>query len=404
MAKRTQREDGRFGAKISTGDGKYKYVYAPSEKELEQKIREVEKRRDRGLDLSADRDSFGYWVQKWLKIKKSEVSAKYYDCCSSAADKLDVLSPVEIVDLRATDLQEILIDLTSATSPKTGRQYARRTIKLVKDVAASVMELAIENRVIEFNPFAKVKVPKNAKEAVEREALTEEQREWVDNTPHRAQTAAMIMLYAGLRRGELLPLKWCDIDLENKTIDINKSVEYVNGSAHIKKGGKTKAAVRTVFIPQKLVDYLKPLQGAPFELVCPSARGVLMSDTSWRRLWESYMCDLNIKYGKWENQINGSKAPKSKYAPEKLPMVIETFTAHQLRHTYITMLYMAGIDVLTAKEQAGHADIQTTLGIYTHLNAEYKRQNLSKFDQFLNAELKGQGCQFGCQTIDKAHG
>ena len=387
MAKRTQREDGRYSAKISTGDGKYKYIYAPTEKELEKKIREVEKRKDKGLDLSADRDSFWYWAQKWLKIKQIDVSAKYYDCCSSAVDKLENLFPLEINSLRAMDLQEILIDLAAAKSPKTGRDYSRRTIKLVKDVAASVIDLAIENRVIEFNPFSRVKIPKNAKKAEERHALTDEQRQWVENTPHRAQTAAMIMLYAGLRRGELIPLKWCDIDLDNKTIDINKSVEYVNGSAQVKKGGKTKAAVRTIVIPQKLVDYLKPLKGAPFELVCPSAHGKLMSDTSWRRMWESYMCDLNLKYGKWENRIN-SKIPTSKYSPEKLPMVIETFTAHQLRHTYITMLYMAGIDVLTAKEQAGHADIQTTLGIYTHLNSEYKLHNLTKFDLFLNAELK----------------
>ena len=86
--------------------------------------------------------------------------------------------------------------------------------------------------------------------------------------------------------------------------------------------------------------------------------------------------------------FSGQREGICKYSPEKLPMVIETFTAHQLRHTYITMLYMAGIDVLTAKEQAGHADIQTTLGIYTHLNSEYKLHNLTKFDLFLNAELK----------------
>lgn len=390
MAKRTQREDGRFSAKISTGDGKYKYVYAPSEKELEKKIKDVEKRRDRGLDLSADRDSFGYWREKWLKLKMIEVSNARYTSYLGKSKHLDGIAHIPISKIRADDVQDIILDLS------INKNLAKQTLNEIKQIASQIVRLAMDNRVVEYNCVAAVKIPTAApKES--REPITEEQISWVESTPHRAQTAAMIMLYAGLRRGELIPLKWCDVDFDSMAITVNKSVERVNGSQRLKKGGKSKSADRVVYIPQKLVNYLKPLQGAPFELVCPSAHGKLMSDTAWRRLWESYMCDLNVKYGKWENQINGANAPKNKYAPEKLPMVIETFTAHQLRHTYITMLYMAGVDVLTAKEQAGHADIKTTLGIYTHLNAEYKLHNLSKFDEYLDGKNKEQGCQFGCQ-------
>lgn len=390
MAKRTQRGDGRYSAKISTGDGKYKYIYAPTEKELEKKIREVEKRRDRGLDLSADRDSFGYWREKWLRLKMVEVSSARYTSYLGKSKYLDSIAHIPISKIRADDVQDIILDLA------INKNMAKQTLNEIKQVASQIVRLAMDNRVVEYNCVSAVKIPSAAPKD-SREAITEEQISWVENTPHRAQTAAMIMLYAGLRRGELIPLKWCDIDLDCMTITVNKSVERVNGSMQLKKGGKSKAAERKVYIPQKLVSYLKPLRGAPFELVCPSARGKLMSDTAWRRMWESYMCDLNIKYGKWENQINGSETPKNKYVPEKLPMVIETFTAHQLRHTYITMLYMAGVDVLTAKEQAGHADIKTTLGIYTHLNAEYKLHNLYKFDDYLNNKENNQGCQFGCQ-------
>lgn len=70
--------------------------------------------------------------------------------------------------------------------------------------------------------------------------------------PHRAQTAAMIMLYAGLRRGELIPLLWSDIDLKAGTISVNKSVEFINGAPNLKSGGKTDAATRTVFMPKLL--------------------------------------------------------------------------------------------------------------------------------------------------------
>ena len=71
-------------------------------------------------------------------------------------------------------------------------------------------------------------------------------------------------------------------------------------------------------------------------------------------------------------------------------MLIPEFTAHSLRHTYITMLYKAGVDVLTAKEQAGHADISTTLAIYTHLDSEFKKKTLTKLDDYLASGIENE--------------
>ena len=62
---------------------------------------------------------------------------------------------------------------------------------------------------------------------------------------------------------------------------------------------------------------------------------------------------------------------------------IET-TAHCLRHTYCTLLYESGIDVLTAKVYMGHSDIQTTLGIYTHLRKEKEQGTVEKLDAYLS--------------------
>ena len=85
-------------------------------------------------------------------------------------------------------------------------------------------------------------------------------------------------------------------------------------------------------------------------LVSCQVSGKLHSETSWKRMWESYMNTMNAKYGDFSSVIG--TAPKK--SQKKRPMIIQTFTPHQLRHTYITMLYLAGVDVMTAKEQAGH--------------------------------------------------
>ena len=98
---------------------------------------------------------------------------------------------------------------------------------------------------------------------------------------------------------------------------------------------------------------------------------------------ESYLADLNLKYGDFSNQIETKGKTPNKFSPQKAPFVIPKFTAHWLRHTFITLMYFAGVDVLTAKEQAGHEDIKTTMAIYTHLDKDFKKKSMSKLDDYL---------------------
>jgi integrase len=100
-------------------------------------------------------------------------------------------------------------------------------------------------------------------------------------------------------------------------------------------------------------------------------------------MWESYIADLNLKYGNFPDD----ERPKSKFDPKGVPFVIDNITPHMLRHTYATLLYLSGIDALSAMKLMGHADIQTTLGIYTHLDSEYQRKSLEKLDEYLTIRL-----------------
>lgn len=398
--KNKQRSDGRLQAKVSLGsvDGKpkYKYVYASSQKELDAKIAEVKLQLGKGLDVAAQRDSFGEWAQRWLKLKKTEISDKKYKAYAAKEVYIRHLYSYQISKIRTQDIQDVIVD---------NPQLAEYTLKQIKGMCSQIMQLAVDNRVIDYNPAKAVKIPKkNVDIGEKRRALTEQEQQWITDTPHRAQTAAMIMMYAGLRRGELIPLLWKDIDLEAGTISVNKSAEAVDGKLVVKQGAKTVAGERTVYIPSKLVDYLKSVSRNNSMFVCPSSKGDMLTDSAWKRLWDSYISELNFKYGDFSqvlmpNKISGEleqyHKPKSRFAPEKIPIVIPHFTAHWLRHTYITMLYFAGVDVLTAKEQAGHSDINTTLAIYTHLDNQHKKRQINKLNDYLN------GCQMGVSENSK---
>jgi len=395
MAKNKRRSDGRLQASVYLGvvDGrkKYKYVYATTERELKKKVEEVKAQLGKGLDLTAQRDTFRYWWDNWLKIKQAEISDKKFRAYKAKEKYIDHLFALPINKIHTMDVQSIIYDNT---------QLADDTLRQIRNILRQTFQLAVVNRVIDFNPVDGVRMPKRRAPEEKRRALTADEISWIENTPHRAQTAAMIMLYAGLRRGELIPLLWSDIDLAAGTISVTKSVEASGSELTVKKGAKSAAGERTVFIPDKLVNYLEVVKRTSL-YVCPSASGTMLTDSAWKRLWDSYIAELNFRYGDFSNvvvpdkqgRLSQYKKPRSRFAPVKIPMVIEPFTAHYLRHTYITMLYFAGVDVLTAKEQAGHADIQTTMQIYTHLDKLHKQRQISKLNDYLSGVCLSDACQ-----------
>lgn len=385
--KNKKRPDGRLKATvyigIKNGRKQYKYVYAATAKELDRKVQDLKLKLGKGIDLTAQRDTFGFWAEQWLDIKKLEVSHKKYLTYRTRKESLSALFNFPIAKLTTGDFQTVLLSIIQEN------HYKSYTANELKRICVQIMRMAIENRVLDYNCAEAVRLPKRFGDDTEaRRALTSEEQTWIRETPHRAQTAAMIMMYAGLRRGELIPLTWEDIDLENKTISITKSVELVGGTVNLKSGGKTYAATRTIYIPQILVDYLAAVPHQRFSLVCPSAKGTIMTDTAWTSMWNSYLKDLNLKYGDWSSCVETKGIRPSKYSPYKKPLLIPHFTAHWLRHTYATLLYMSGVDILTAKEQMGHSDIKTTMAIYTHLDSLYKRQNIDKLDEFIKLENK----------------
>ena len=374
MARVTKRADGRYQVSVYVGvneQGKkqYKSVYGKTQREVLRKADELRLKIGKGMDINSERDTFSVWRERWIDQKKLSVAEKSLQSCQSCTDYINgKLGDTELPKIKPAHIQKVITDMYA-------EGYSKSTLTKTLQFTSQIFKLAIINRVTDFNPTIAVTIPQHAP-VQHRTALTEEQQYWVRETPHRAQTAAMIMMYAGLRRGELIPLLWSDIDLDERTISVNKSVEYPHSKPQVKIGAKTDAGTRVVSIPIILAEYLRA-QPNRKGLVVPSARGTMMSTDAWRRLWSSYMTDLNIKYGYHGKESKFTKG---------LAMLIEPFTAHQLRHTYATLLYLSGVDVLTAKEQLGHADIKTTLGIYTHLDARYKKKALNKLDDYLSVK------------------
>jgi len=341
------------------GKRKYKTFYGKTQKEANKKAEVFKQKLGMGVDVFSERTPFGTYRARWLERKKASVSPSTYPSYEYHANALSQLDMMPIAKVQAQHIQAI-VDELAARNPTTRRPSSKKTLNNIKKAAVQILEIARREHAIIYNNAEGVEVSRQAPKSTRR-AISKDEMAHVEDTPHRAQLAAMIMMYAGLRRGEVSALYWRDVDLSAARITVHRSVEFVHGEASLKEGTKTAAGNRVVYIPRKLVEFLRE-QPQHDDLLVQRSGGGVMNNSSWYALWRSYMFVLGQKYGAKHHQ----------------------FGAHDLRHTFATTLYHAGIDILTARDQLGHADIQTTMGIYTHLDSQFKERKMQKLDEYLS--------------------
>lgn len=374
MAKRKgQRADGRYQKMLTVGrrpDGTYirKGVYARTKKELEDKVAKIIMDLKRGSFIEDEKVTFREMGDIWIERYKNGITPNTKKAYRVVLTKhlYPHLGELRLKDLKPLHLQDLLNRMEA-----TG--YAGSTMKHVRETAMQVMRAAVENDLLYRNVFESTKVA-NIPGEQRKPLLPETIKLITDNAyGHRMCVPALIMLYCGLRKGEILALTWEDIDLENSMLSVNKAVTFIDNQPVIKEP-KTASGVRVVPIPNVLHKILKR-QFCKAGLVCKNAGGEQMSDSAFRQSWLSYESFLYRCAG---GQPTGRNHPRS--------VEVQRFTPHMLRHTYATLLYDAGVDVKSAQKYLGHADLEVTLGTYTHLSKFKTDKSIEVLNEFLDSK------------------
>jgi len=279
-------------------------------------------------------------------------------------------------DVTASDISENLQQLAD-------QKMSARSIKALRTIYRQIYQNAIIDdcygNYININPALNVPLPRNAKAAIKREAPEDE---IIGRIRENAGSAyfgmfAMVLTSTGFRRGEALALQWADVDFKAKTISCTKQVIFRN-TAFI-GDVKTKAGIRTVPILPDLANVLKrPADAKDKDYIFKSENGTFLSQATFERHWNHYCKDMGFITCVFEEERESTQGHKYIYRKYK-----NALTPHVLRHGYATMLYDAGVDPYTAQKLLGHADIQTTLAIYTHLSQRKKDESLTKLNAYV---------------------
>ena len=230
---------------------------------------------------------------------------------------------------------------------------ADKTLRRYYSLVSAILGAAVQMQAIPDNPALRVIKPKGAKK--EAAYLDDKQALQVmmalTTAPLKWRCATMLLLYSGMRRGELCGLTWGDLDFENKLVHITKANQYLPGMGVFEKDTKNQASTRVIKLPDEMFAMLVEYRG-------------------WQAGERLKMGDRWQDSGKVFTQENGQPIHPASVTgwvrafreAHDLPH----FTPHSLRHTSATLLIMQGVPVKAVSARLGHASQNTTNAVYSH--------------------------------------
>lgn len=362
------------------------------EKAVQDYARNFEAQVMNGMVLDGRKTSLKEFTDRWLlEVAPQKLEPGTIERYTAELDKiLPKLGHYMLSDLKPHTLNSFFAAMTKDGARKDGKKggYSKNSIAKTKNVLSSVLSTATEWELIDRNPLEKVHF--NAEPTAEKlKYFTPEQasaflqfiekpftitvkgHKRIDDTgkpytvgdyektievPEQMRVMFNLALFAGLRKGELLALTWDDIDFENDTVSVSKSVGMLHGKQII-KSPKTKHSHRKVSIPHSLTLRIKQLKHE--RLRYRISLGDYWQGEEWLFIQEN---GKQMNYSTPYQSFHDALVHYNETHKDKLPLI----PLHGLRHTSATLLIVNNQDIRTVSARLGHAETSTTLNIYTH--------------------------------------
>lgn len=351
-----RRKDGRWVGQytVQTANGpKYRYTYGKTRKAVAEKLTKAMADRDGGLVFDAGSVTVGEYLDRWLSDSvRDTVRQNTFENYVYLVRKhiKPTLGRVKLKSLTPAHVRGLYRE-------KLDSGLSNRTVNYIHVTLHKALKQAVNDALIPRNVTEAVKAPRPVKKEVQ--ALDSDQaRAFLEAARgDRLEALYVVAITTGLRQGELLGLRWSDVDLEARKLAVRRAL--VAGSVGSRTGArfdapKNSKSRRTVKLTGSAVEILKRHKAAQNE-----ERLKLGS------LWEDHGLVFPNRAGKPMDHNNLYRRDfKKMLAKAGLP---NTFRFHDLRHTCATLLLVKNVNQKVVQEMLGHATITQTMDTYSHV-------------------------------------
>ena len=340
------RKDGRWECQFTLPNGKVKSVYGKSRPDVRSKMDEALGKAKKGIDLKGERQALEHFLSTWMeesaKPKLRPSTIKSYESYIRL-HIVPALGNTTLGDLTAQDVQRFLNGRTKAgLSP--------RTVQYIRAILRAALGQALRWGYVERNVAALASPPRQKPKQIATLSADEAWRLMDATRNDRLGLLFATALYTGMRQGELLGLRWPDVDLEAGTLRVRQAVQKIDNAWQFVEP-KSANGRRTVPLCEPALEVLRRQR----EQVRTMRQHADMAWQEWGLVFPSAV-------GTPLDSSNVTHHLQRQLAKAGLPRV----TFHALRHTCGSLLHQEGMPARTIMEILGHSQITLTLGTYCH--------------------------------------
>ncbi|MCD7827651.1 MAG: site-specific integrase [Clostridiales bacterium] len=342
-------------------DGKYKQKWSKGfkykkdcKKFLDEQIRFIT-----GKTAFTSSVALGDYLLRWLEqhavqqnLAKNTYNGYKVNICKHI---IPVLGEIPLNALTADDIDRLLSVLSDNGLSGTSRRYVFATLR-------RALNTAVKRRIIDLNVCELVEAP--AKSRFKSDFLTVNQlltfKSVLDNHDLQYSMPFYFAVFLGLRRGEILGLKWSDFNFSEKLVSINRTATPAKGGYSFSPC-KTENSQRVLMLPEELI--LK---------IC-----------DWEKIQRSFLPEAEYVLQQQNGKILTANTLNSHFKKLLAEGGLPAIRFHDLRHSWASFLALSDVPIKITSQMLGHSDISTTLKIYTHTNSQMQKQAIDVIDKLL---------------------
>lgn len=299
------------------------------------------------------------WLEDYVKPTVKEKTYLNYSVMLRT-HILPAIGELELEELTLPVLQSFVFNMSDHGNLKTGYGLSPSTVSMIVGVVERSLNFAVEIGLIERHYADHVRCPKVNSKKVESFSLAEQRKieEYVLKSPCDKRIGVLICLYTGMRIGELMALRWCDIDFDRSVITVNATCRDGSQDGKVIKIidlPKTDTSKRAIPVPRQIMPYLRRLKIIQSGEYVINNNGRMITVRGYQKTFASMLRRLGIEHRGF----------------------------HSLRHTFATRALECGMDVKTLADILGHKNPNVTLNRYAHSMMEHKVAMMNRVGGFL---------------------